>query len=167
MNIDVPQEFLNEDLQGQIRLLLASCKGNESAVDWLVRYNTYVHALDDLVDDDYHREFDDIAQGRRKKAMDVAVQALEVHSHPFYQQNIAQLYRLLRVAHINYEDSVAFERSPVEWQRAESDVIRHGASDVARAVVDICGGLDEARKISLIVRSVCYQKHHDKDGKPI
>jgi hypothetical protein len=170
MTTELSEEFQSKDLKDQVAYLLKACHGNEAAVDWLVRYNTHAHALDDLIDDDYHSAADTPEQreeARRRRTLNFALEAIDLFTHPFYFRHGAQLHRLLRVSHLNYEDSVAWEKSPLAWQRQEADVIRHGASDVARAVIDLCGGVAEARFISPIIRMICYREHHDRDGNPI
>jgi hypothetical protein len=135
---------------------LLKLTGDAEAVDWLVRYNAYAHLLDDLVDGDRPA----------KDALEFGRMALELYSHPFWRKHSQRLYSVARLCHSNYEDSVHWETSPVEWQRTEADVIRHCGSDMVRAVVDLCAGYPALREISPILRIIGYEDHHDTDGQP-
>lgn len=131
--------------------------GDPVAVDWLVKYNAYCHIVDDLVDGDVDP---------KTGALEAALQAMTLYSHPFWIQNHVRLLAVARLCHLNYADSVDWEDSPHKWQRAEADTIRHCGSDMVRAVVDLIGGMDEARRISPILRIIGYEDHHDAQGNP-
>lgn len=131
--------------------------GDPAAVDWLVRYNAYAHLLDDLVDGDRPA----------RDSLELARQALELYSHPFWVKHSTRLYSVARLCHSNYEDSVHWEKSPVAWQRTEADTVRHSGSDMVRAVADLCAGYAAMREISPVLRIIGYVAHHDAGGNPI
>lgn len=131
------------------------CGGNESAKDFLIKWSTYVHKIDDIEDEETTSDF----------RMGVFALAIEIYSHPFY---LANLHRLKQVA-LNctnaYADCLKWEKSEIPWQREFADHYRHFGCEMPLAVASIVGGFEAMRGVSMEFRTACYVDHHDPEGR--
>lgn len=145
------------DAQSVARL----CNGNTEAFEWIQMGRLYCHAIDDLIDET-------VPKGDRMEAATqvcrIGAMALRLYTHPFFLKNHQALTSVMMVNTINYRDSVLWENSTVEWQRQFSDWGRHGWTDVALVVGELCGGYDAISNESLEIRTTSYVNHHDKRG---
>lgn len=134
------------------------CCGNQEAMDFLAKWQKYVHAIDDIIDEEVTNEF----------IIQTFAQAIYIYSHSFYLSNIQNLRQIVINCTNAYADSVAFEKSEEQWQREFADHYRHFGCEMVIAVASICGGYLHCRTISLELRTACWMGHHDKEtGKPI
>jgi hypothetical protein len=133
-------------------------KGNQKAADFLHKWKAYVHGIDDIVDGDIKTAEETIA---------VFMHAAFLYADPFYLEHLPRLHQIVVNCTNAYADSVAWEKSEVEWQRNFSDHFRHFAAEMVLAVAFICGGYHHMRQVSLLIRLACWEEHHDETGGPI
>ena len=135
------------------KLFLDHPDGQE-AKKFLDAWNVYVNDIDDIIDEK-------ITEGEFiLRAFD---RATNLYSMPFYVKNMAMLYYNIKGAHHNYADSCIMEKSGIPWQEKQADFLR-ATSQLTLTVVEILGGYDVRRKLSIAIREDSYNKHHDKDG---
>jgi len=134
--------------------LRRACLGQPDAMDFLTLWSDYVHGIDDLIDEVTEPEF----------RIGLFAQALNLYNHPFYLKHRERLYPVILSCTNLYADSVAWEKSDDEWRRQFSDWARHGGAEMVLAVAGIVGGYRHMRSISLELRTVNYQEHHDEKG---
>lgn len=128
------------------------------AIDFLSQHwAPYVHAIDDIVDEEVSAEGKIAAFAR----------AAYLYTHPFFMKHAGALRQVVLLVTNMYADSVAWEKSDVDWQRDWSDHNRHAGMEMVIAVAMIVGGYEHARAISLEQRVICYVGHHDREGAPI
>ncbi len=163
------------------------CLGNTEAMDFLALWSDYVNLVDDIVDED-------LAVGRvtpcapsdttggegghgvtrptwslrgAERVCRMGALAIMVYSHPFYLKNLAALRQIALNCTNAYMDSVRFEKSTQAWQRDWADHYRHFGSEMVIAVAGICGGYAQMRAVSETLRVICWQSHHDAEGKVV
>jgi hypothetical protein len=129
-------------------------KGNAEAVDFLTRWGAYVHGIDDLIDEVSDNEF----------KISLFARAIEIYTHPFFLKNIIALRQVALHANNLYADSVACEKSEVKWEKDFADWARHSPTEMVLAVANIAGGYDHMRAVSMEMRKLCYNEHHDDKG---
>lgn len=147
---------MNPTQQDQLALQRA-CNGHAPAMAWLNLWREYVHAIDDIEDEETTPEF-------RQRTY---VLALELFTHPFFRAHEERLKQVVLNCTNAYADSLAWEKSPVPWQREFADHYRHFGAEMVIAIAQITGGYDHARGISLELRATCWLEHHDKEGNPV
>lgn len=149
-----------ESIQANERLSRICC-GDAQAMDFLCQWAKYCHAIDDIIDGD-NRSPEHVIN--TSGAMPVLL-----FTHPFFVRNPAITVALRQVVLLvanTYADSVAWEKSPLLWQREHADVLRHCGNEMVFAVAQLCGGYEHARTISLEQREICYHTQHpDKEEK--
>ena len=131
------------------------CLGNEAAKDFLLLWSQYVHAIDDIEDEETTSEF-------RLKTFALAI---EVYSHPFYLTNLSRLKQVALNCTNAYADVVKWEKSEVPWQKEFADHYRHFGCEMPMAVASIVGGYAAMRAVSLEFRTACYVDHHKGNGE--
>jgi hypothetical protein len=118
----------------------------------------------------YCHQIDDIIDGERKTPEEIiatfALAAL-LYNHPFFLRNALALKQVALNVTSTYADTVAWEKSPLSWQREWADHHRHCSNEMAQAVAMICGGYAHARAIMPELRTMAYNEHHDEKGKPV
>lgn len=140
-------------------LLMRVCRGDREAMDFLSQWwAPYVHGIDDIIDGDRCGPEDVLREFAR---------AAGLFSHPFYLRNLQGLRQVVLNVTNGYADSVAWEKSPVAWQREWADHHRHVGMEMVIAVAMICGGFEHARSISLEQRAICYAEHHGRNGEAV
>jgi len=132
------------------------CKGNPEAIDFINRWSNYVHAIDDIIDEDKSPDF----------IVSTFARAIEIHTHPFWLKNLTVLKQVELQANNIYCDTVICEKSDEKWKQHFADWGRHGATEMVLAVAAIVGGYEHMRSISLEMRKLCYFEHHDEHGNP-
>lgn len=133
-----------------------ACAGRPDAMSFLALWREYVHAIDDVEDVETTPEF-------RQR---IYVLALELYTHPFFRAHEARLKQVVLNCANAYADTLAWEQSPVDWQRQWADHYRHFGAEMVIAVAQLCGGYDHGRLLSLELRQICWREHHDPDGNP-
>lgn len=131
------------------------CLGNESAKHFLILWGHYVHAIDDIQDEETTAEF-------RLKTFALAI---DIYTHPFFKEHEAALKQVAVNCTNAYADCVAWEKSEVPWQKEFADHYRHFGCEMPLAIASILGGYAHMRSVSLEFRTACYIDHHDKDGR--
>lgn len=141
------------------------CCGNAAGVDFMNRWQAYVHAIDDIEDGELtHPE----------ERLGTFIGALELYTHPFFLRYMAELKPVILLVTSDYADAVAWEKSKTEWKRREADTLRHSGAAMVRIVAYLCAeahtpgsGYRHLRSFSLEMRTVCYLEHHDEKGQPV
>ena len=151
--------MLNDGLAKRLETLLSKAPG---AWKFILSWGALCHGIDDIIDVDNPQITD-----KKAHVLDVAQLAMDVYSSPFYQQNL-WLYPICANIHRVYEDSVAWENEP-GWKGEYGDKLRCCGNEVITAIlkhkVELSG--EELREISLLIREDSWERHHDKDGRPI
>ena len=143
-----PNEMTQQALQ-------RTCLQQPEPMDFLTRWCSYIHAIDDLVDEPTTGEW----------RIAVFIQALEIYNHPFYLKHRERLNPIIIHVTNLYADAVAWENSDVDWQKQFSDYARHGGVDMVLAVAFIVGGYPHLRAISGELRAVNYCTDHKESVK--
>lgn len=144
-------------LEMQQAALQRACLGTAEAMDFLKRWSDYVHAIDDIEDIETTAEF----------RLSTFIAALELYTHPFFLKNSIALKQTVYNCTNLYADAVAWEKSPVAWQRGFADWARHAGAEMVLAIACIVGGYQHMRSISLELRTVNWSEHHNEEGKVI
>ena len=125
---------------------------NMDALVFLLSWNSYIHAIDDLVDE----------QMTPALLLDTCMQANAMYATPFWIQHSARLAGIVSMVANAYADSVEWEKSSVLWQQAQADLLRQAGNEMLMAVAHIVGGWRHARSISLRVREQAYHEQHEE-----
>lgn len=141
-----------------LRALNRCCLGDKEAMDFLLKWRQYVHAIDDIIDGD---------RSGPEFILSTFASAATLYSHPFYLRNITALRQLVYNCTNAYTDSVNWEKSATEWQRQFADHYRHFGAEMVLAVAGIVGGYEHMRSISPELRVICWFEHHDAEGNPV
>ena len=126
------------------------------AADWLNKWATYCHAIDDLIDQAFTPEL----------LLGVLAQAAELYTHNFYARHGFHLRPLILTITSAYADSVRWEKSKDRGEQTMSDVLRLSGVEMYVLVAGICGGWAHMRDISRIVRQETWKANHDAAGNP-
>ena len=126
--------------------------GSEAARQWLAAWHFYCHAIDDLVDGDVVLNTESM--------LDLLIQANSLYSMPFYTEHGIRLAPMVAQVTSTYADSVAWEKSDIEWKARIADVIRCCGNDMVLQVAWILGGYPRMRAISLSLREAAYHSQH-------
>lgn len=127
------------------------------ALLWVLSYTTYVHAVDDIIDEEIRDE---------EFLLKTFEMAAVVYSSHFYVRNISALYPLIVMASNTYMDSVILEKQSEAWKRYTADHLRQTGNEVILACIQIVGGMDVRRQASMELREISYFLHHDSEGRP-
>lgn len=138
-------------------LMQQAAAGNTSAHEFLVLWNLYCHAIDDLIDAP--------ERPSPERVLAVFMQAAVLYAHPFFRTHAGSLLPV--VAHVTstYADSVKMEGME-GWPAQAADVLRFCGNDMVTAVAFITGGYAHMRDLSGRLRFVSQQEHHDDGGQP-
>ncbi len=146
----------NHPVLKEVLELLSECP---DAREFLVAYCDYCHAIDDVIDEK-------ITDSEYINKLHAA--SLDLYNMPFWLKNAAMLWPLVHLINNDYADSNIWSASPLEWQRHQADVLRHGGNYMIFAVILLTKGREALRKYSAQIREVSYLMHHDKEtGKPV
>jgi hypothetical protein len=132
------------------------CLGQPEAMDFLLRWTAYVHAIDDIEDEKTTSEF----------RLAAFIQAVELYTCPFFLRHSAALKQVVLNCTNIYADSLAWEKSEDKWKRDFSNWARHGGTEMVLAVAAIVGGYAHMRRVSLEIREQNYCTHHGEEGNP-
>lgn len=141
--------IMNSQLLQKIQDLL---KDHPAASNFIQLYSDYVHKLDDLIDEQSCKEDSEFI-------LELNDLSNVLFSHPFYIANIQSLQILMFVITNEFADSIHWEKSGVKWKIEAAGTLRHAAIMVFYAVILICCGRKELRKISLEFREHTFLKH--------
>ncbi len=141
-----------------LQALRFCCKDDREAIEFLLTWRQYVHAIDDIVDGD---------RPGPEFLLSTFALAAALYSLPFYLRNINALRQIVFNCTNAYTDSVLWETAPVPWRREFADQYRHFGAEMVLAVSLICGGYEHMRAISPELRTICYLEHHTPEGNPI
>src|ERR1044072_6973748 len=103
-------------LDHSVALWQRATLGNAEAKEFLLYWLEDVHAIDDIIDGD---------RTEPEQVLSAFALAASLFSHPFYLRNIAPLRQMVFAITNTYADSVAWERSTVEWRKTLADHARH------------------------------------------
>jgi hypothetical protein len=133
--------------------------GNPDALDWLIRWNRYCHAIDDLID----------ADGRPPAAEVIStfVDAATLYAHPFFARHALQLLPVVMLVSAEYDLSVRWERSDADWQRRWADTLRFAGNQMVVVVAALCGGYPRAALVTERLARVSWEEHHQPEGTPV
>ena len=119
------------------------------ASKFVLDYTCYVHLIDDIIDEPKDSE----------RTLQAFALANIIYSNPFYQQNCVALSVVEALINNDYADSVAWEKSEVDWQKKHADVLRHSGYHMFFAVVLLLAGRDKLREISARFRAYSHEVH--------
>lgn len=140
------------------QLVRDAANGDAAALDWLVKFHVYAHALDDLVDED------------RAWPRVVALPGLlrDVVQHPFYIRHAAALSLMMELVEAHYVASVGWGQVPnaIPGGAQLSDVLRCCGNLMVSAVAIITGGRVLAQKVTAPLWENSWADHHAPDGTP-
>lgn len=123
------------------------------------QYKNYIHFIDDLVDKPETRTPANIL----KLTSDASI----LFSSDVWQQHCNRLLIIEQLINNTYADSVSWENSALQWQRVDSNVLRHAGIDMFFALILIYCGYDKLREISAEFRTNCHSLHMDNNNKPV
>ena len=131
------------------------------AFDWLMKYQKYCNAIDDIIDEPKFRNDNEFIIG-------TFLLSAELFSDDFYQKYKLYLFPTNLLITNCYADSVKFEqKNSQEWQKKISDVIRCSYSMMVIQVLYIFVGYAKVRELSPKLQECGWDHHHTLDGKPI
>lgn len=132
------------------------------ALLWMLSYGIYVHAIDDIIDQDIPGN-----EVREQFMLKTFEFAECIFSNIFYINNLSKLRPLIKMASYTYMNSVLWEHSKEEWKKKVADHLRQQGNNVVLAVVEICSGIDARNRASIELMEISYKTHHLEDGTPI
>lgn len=144
---------------GDPLLYKQACNGNGDAFLFLTLFHEYCHEIDDLID------------GKTpitpESLLTVLSHANLVYSCAFYRQHCDKLMMVVQLVTNTYADSVAWEKSDVDWKAKWGDVLRFAGLEMVYAVAAITGGYEHMRKLSQVLKENAWKTHHNPDGAPV
>ncbi len=132
------------------------------ALLWVLAYATYVHSVDDIIDNDIPDE-----KNKHRFILETFEFAECVYAAPYYVMNMNRLRPLIKMASNDFMDSVALADSDKDHHKRISDNLRCSGNAVILAVIEIEGGVELRNKASLELREISYTTHHLADGTPV
>jgi len=145
---------MSDNLQKKIEQLLAP---HPEAWEFVLKYNEYCHAVDDIIDDEKKRADNEFIL----KAFQLAA---DVYSTPFYRRHVDVLRPIEFMVNNTYADSVKWEKSAETWKRRDAQAIRHVGIDMFFIVVAITYGRETMRELSDEMRTYSHLKHMKEEG---
>lgn len=138
------------------QLLRDVANGDALALDWMVKFCVYAHALDDLVDEDRGWP----------KVVTLPGLLRDVLQHPFYVRHFTALSVVLELVEVHYVTSAAWERDERVGRRPMADVLRSCGNLMIAAVAVITGGRELAARVTPALWENSWADHHAPDGTP-
>lgn len=130
----------------EINLML---KDYPLALDFIIKYNQYVHDIDDIVDESLDKHFIVRTFGK----------SCEIFSHPFWLKNSEFLQVTEALINNDYADSLIWEESLEEWKIRDGKCLSHSGYRMFFAVLYVCLGYDAMRSVSIRFREFSHLKH--------
>lgn len=132
--------------------------GDTEAMAFLRLWANYCHRIDDIIDKPVKNPDD---------FLEALALANVLYSSNFYQRAPQALRMAVLLCTNDFEDSVSWENSTVEWQKRWSDVLRFAGNHMVLVVAFVCGGYARGREVSLLLREDSWKHHHSPvDGTP-
>jgi len=135
---------------------------NPNAILWLLGYAVYVHAIDDIIDEEIPKD-----SAKDEFILKNFEFAETVYTNIYYLTYINKLRPLIKMASNTYMDAVQMEKSNEKWKRDYADVLRTMGNEILLAVIEIERGLNIRREASMELRELSYKTHHNQVGAPI
>lgn len=151
MEIRHQEEKLSEEY---IKFLRRYLGPDPDALAWVTLYSIYVHAIDDIIDEEKDPEF----------ILRTFELAAILYNNNWYLSHFNELYPLIKMASNSYMDSVEFEKSDKAWKNHVADIIRQNVNELVLACIEIVSGYNAKREASSILRELSYFAHHRIDG---
>lgn len=149
--------------QSEFESVLGSHLNKEpDAVRFFLAWNSYCHAVDDVVDDFSLKGLPVPAE----VLLRLLVQAAALYSSNFYQRYATQLYPLVLTITNAYADSVKWEKSDHSAKLQMADSLRTYGNEMLLTVIGLVEGWETLREISPLLREHSWNCHHDETGKP-
>ena len=150
------------------KLIHDVANGDAQAFEWINIWNQHVNNVDDIVDGEL-TNVNDIVQA--------FMVSHEMLLHPFFMRNAGKLYPVLFLCANAYCDSEELRKINVDageddWPHKVSDVLRSYGNEmlVAVAAITRTGSNSiwtEVRDISMRLREISYESHHNSSGDPV
>lgn len=156
------KKFLMNPKQNQYISFLSKYIPVGDAMLWILAYATYVHSIDDIIDNEIPNE-----ESNHQFVLKTFEFAETVYTSIYYLSNIDRLRPLVKMASQCYMDSVALMKSNKPHHKQISDALRCSGNEVILAVVEIENGIEVRAKASLELREISYNTHHNELGAPV
>ena len=121
---------------------------NQSALSFIKLHNDFVHAVDDVVDENWTPE----------KKCEAFLKVWEYYNHPYYVSH-PELKIVGMLNHIDYQNSVRWEKHEDKVLRDAANILRHASIQMLYAVVAIECGVADANAIAADFREYTIRKH--------
>lgn len=137
------------------------CRGNRDARAFCDCWYQYCHGIDDLLD----TRLDGRPTVSAEFILHLFATAALLYNCPFFVAHRQHLFPLVITITNMYADSVAWEKSPLERQRAMADVLRTCGDEMLLMVAMLTGGWEHMRTMSVKLRDRDWVLQHDSNGK--
>ena len=122
---------------------------------FIVIYDRFIHAIDDLVDEKLANEPEFLLVPFRI--------ALNLYNTNFWHKYSNILYPTMSVIHNTWADSVAMENSDEEWMKTQAKTLKGIGLEMYMVVVEILSSYEERRRCSLAFRENCHIQQSKTD----
>ncbi len=139
------------------------CKGDTAAMTFCDMWYRYCHGIDDLIDT--------LRDGRprmhKEQMVSLFFNAAVFYNLEFYVKHRELLFPIVLQVTNTYQDSIAWEHSPLSHLRQMADVFRTCGNEMYVIVALICGGEAHMRKMSMAIKERDWLGQHDAAGNPV
>ena len=136
------------------KILLDICGDNVEAHRFALAWIAYVHRIDDLVDGYIGKDATELVK--------TFVDAAELYSSNFYQQNAHYLFPIVCLVSNDYLDSELMKFSSDDVLKLKwAEYLSFSGIYMLQTIALICGGYDRLRKISIPLRECSLKDHFD------
>jgi len=135
------------------KVLLEICGDNNDAHRFCNAWINYVHRIDDLVDGDLALKPENLVK--------TLVNAAEIYSSNFYQQNAQYLYPIVCLVSNDYIDSEILKNDLEPLFLKWAEYLSFSGIYMLQIVALICGGYDNMRKVSIRLRECSLKDHYN------
>lgn len=143
------QEFINKakELLGH----------NPEALEFVCIHNEFVHAVDDIVDEDLSP----------RQIVHKFLKVWQYYNHPYYLKHAGHgLSAMSFMNHVDYENSVEWEHSNEDWKKIAAATLRHTSISTLFLVIALECGVEAANKFASEFREHTFLAHlNDKEFK--
>lgn len=145
------------NLAEELNKLFLDHPEGEAAKWFMTNYGIYAHKLDDVIDEKLGH----------KSLLPTYMIHLNLLSSDFYSRHRDVLYPVMRMIHHVYADSIEMEASDKEWQRIQADTLKGAGIEMTLTIIEILGGYNCRRKLSLAVREHAYKEQHKNENPEV